>query len=185
MLRIYVDALDEFNDNEPKDRKEPKDLAAYFQSLISPNKGHTGIGLNICISCRYPVVGKDDLQIKVEERNHRDISTYVQNELTGIKGEGDEAQELKNWIANAASGIFQWAFIVVEKAKELNDEIESPKRLLELLQDEPQGLDKLYQKSFETMDTARRPRSLRLLQWICFAKRPLSIVMGAARCDGI
>ncbi|KFY04939.1 hypothetical protein O988_00384 [Pseudogymnoascus sp. VKM F-3808] len=176
VLRIYVDALDEFSSKEPNGAKEPKDLAEYFQSLTS--RGILGIDLHICISCRdYPFIAKGGLKISIGNKNHQDISAYVQTKLSGIFGESDGARELMDWIATKASGIFQWAVIVVEKAKEFNEDmgIESPKRILKQLEHLPHGLDKLYEKSFQTMDGPRRLQSLRLLRWICFAKRPLSV----------
>lgn len=174
VLRIYVDALDEFRSNEPNGSKEPRDLAEYFQSLTSLDR--LGIDLNVCISCRdYPFVAKGGLNISIGNKNHQDISTYVQNKLAGIQGEGYEVRQLINWIVGNASGIFQWAVIVVEKARVLNEHIESPKHILKELEHLPQGLDKLYEKSFTAMDIDNRPQSMRLLRWICFAQRPLFV----------
>lgn len=174
VLRIYVDALDEFTSTKSNGSKEPRDLAEYFQSLTSLDI--LGIDLNICISCRdYPFIANGGLKVYIENKNRRDILTYVQIKLSGIKGEGYEAQQLIHWIVEKASGIFQWAVMVVEKARDFNEYIETPKGILKELEDLPQGLDKLYEKSFQTMDTDRRSQSLQLLRWVCFAQRPLSV----------
>jgi hypothetical protein len=176
VLRIFVDALDEFSSNEPSGSKGPKYLTEYFQSLASPDI--LGIDQNICISCRdYPFIAKGGLRISIGNKNHQDISTYVRAKLSGITGEGDDPRDLVNWIATKASGIFQWAVVVTEKAKEFNEDmgIESPKRILKQLEHLPQGLDELYKKSFQSLDRPRRLQSLRLLRWICFAQRPLSV----------
>ncbi|KFX99137.1 hypothetical protein V490_01932 [Pseudogymnoascus sp. VKM F-3557] len=175
-LRIYVDALDEFSTKEPNSSKEPRELAEYFQGLVS--QSIVGIDLQVCISCRdYPFIAKGGLKISIGNKNHQDILAYVQTKLSGIFGESDGTRELMDWIATKASGIFQWAVIVVERAQEFVDDMgtDSPKRILKQLEHLPQGLDKLYEKSFQTMERPRRLQSLRLLRWICFAKRPLSV----------
>lgn len=174
VLRIYVDALDEFSNKESSHNKQLRDLAEYFTNLTSLDR--PGIDLSVCISSRVrPDIVGNSLLVSFGDKNHRDILTYVQNKLSGIKGEPREAQKLVDWIVNTASGIFQWAVIVVETAKESSANFESPKGILESLKELPQGLDNLYQKSFVTLGKADRPRSLRLLRWVCFAQRPLSV----------
>lgn len=141
-LRMYVDALDEFGSNDPNGGNEPRELAEYFQSLTSLDI--LGIDLNVCLSGRdYPSIAKGGLKITVGNKNHRDISNYVQNKLASIQGEGYETQQLIDWIVENASGNFQWAAIIVDKARNLNGYIESPKGILEELTKLSGGLDEL------------------------------------------
>jgi ankyrin repeat protein len=174
ILRVYIDALDEFGGNVPNGGEAPMELAEYFESLTSQHR--VGIGLNVCISCRdYPFLANGGLKISIGNKNRQDIWTYVQNKIARINGKHYEARELIKWIVKMASGIFQWAVIVVKKAKDLIKGCAPLKHILEFLEDLPEGLDDLYDKSFQIMDIIYRSQSLRLLRWICFSWRPLHV----------
>ncbi|OBT59625.1 hypothetical protein VE04_00165 [Pseudogymnoascus sp. 24MN13] len=148
ILRVYIDALDEFGGNVPNGGEEPMKLAEYFESLTSQDR--FGISLNVCISRRdYPFLASGCLKISIGNKNRQDIWTYVQNKIARINGKHYEARELIKWTVEMASGIFQWAVIVVKKAKDLIKGFAPLKHILEFLGDLPEGLDDLYDKSFQ------------------------------------
>jgi len=169
-IRIYVDALDECGE------EVAKNLVAYFQRLTS-KLAATETTLSICFSCRhYPVVALEDgLTICVEDENALDIATYVHGELERGSLDKNKAQELKEKIINKASSVFQWVVLVVSTVLTLLGKGKSMKAIQERLQEIPAELDSLYQEILKSIDNEDRSQSLQLMQWICFARRPLSL----------
>ncbi|KAH0538071.1 hypothetical protein FGG08_005333 [Glutinoglossum americanum] len=167
-IRIYVDALDECGD------VVAKHLVTYFQRLVL-KLGSTEATLNICFSCRhYPILTLEHgLIICVEDENHLDIATYVKGELERGFSDKDKARELKEKIVDKASGVFQWAVLVIPKVLELHWEGKSMTAIQTTIQEIPPELSELYQDILERLKD--RSQSLQLMQWISFAQRPLSL----------
>ncbi|KAH0541246.1 hypothetical protein FGG08_004251 [Glutinoglossum americanum] len=172
-IRIFVDALDECGE------EIARELVSYFLRLTSkllPN----GPSIGICFSCRhYPIVALDYcLEICIEEQNFRDIETYVKEELQQGFPEND-AESLQREIVGSASGIFQWASLVVPLALSLQRKGHSLRMIHNKLREMPKELNRVYQEILEgEPDADSDPdlaRSLQLMQWICIAKRPLSL----------
>jgi NACHT domain len=161
LIRIYVDALDECGDGIARE------LVEFFKRLTSKAT------LNICFSCRhYPIVALEHgLTVCVEDGNHDDIVTYVRGKFeSGFSGES-EARELETTIVNKANGVFQWVVLVVPSVLDLHWDGKSMKAIRQEIRKIPAELDSLYQDILERIKD--RTQSLQLMQWICFAKRPL------------
>ena len=165
-IRIYVDALDEAG------RDVAQNLMEYFTEFPSS----TGPSLKICCSCRrYPlVVVKDTLKISVEAGNKQDIATYVQQKLKGHFLDEDKAQ-LEREIIGKASGIFQWVFLVIPIIVELIDDGANIKRIRQEIKKIPGELSDLYERILSPIRDQKPKRALQLMQWVCFARRPLSL----------
>ncbi|KAI9857892.1 MAG: hypothetical protein M1813_008007 [Trichoglossum hirsutum] len=171
-IRIFVDALDECGE------KAARDLVSYFRYLtlkLPP----TGSALSICFSCRhYPIVVLEHcLEICVEDRNYQDIKTYVREELGELQRgfPKDDVESLQEDIVNRSSGIFQWVSVIARQVLVLQQSGYSLNRIQKELQEKPTELNSLYQEMLKHMPGADRARSLQLMQWICFAERPLSL----------
>ena len=176
-ITIFVDALDEAGD-------VANNLAEYFHDLndrLAEGKGTA----RICISCRhYPILAENaSLEICVEEENHDDIAKYTKHRLnTGIpKREKatlsvDDCQALENTIVERASGVFQWARLVVPMIIDLNRQGESLAYIYQELSKVPQDLGDVYEHILKRIIEPRnRTRTLHLMQWVCLAERPLSV----------
>jgi ankyrin repeat protein len=171
-IRIFVDALDECGE------KAARDLVSYFRYLtlkLPPTES----ALSICFSCRhYPIVVLEHcLEICVEDRNYQDIKTYVREELGELQRgfPKDDVESLQEDIVNRSSGIFQWVSVIARQVLVLQQSGYSLNRIQKELQEKPTELDSLYQEMLKHIPGADRARSLQLMQWICFAERPLSL----------
>lgn len=172
-IRIYVDALDEAGE------QVARDLVAFFQRLTSQLTPVEGI-LNICFSCRhYPIVDSNNgLIILVEKENEGDIVTYVHGELQrrlpGSQGTS-KAREIAEIVISRASNVFQWVVIVLSIGIDLCAAGKNMNAIRKKLQDLPTELHSLYQEILGSIAKEDLCQSLKLMQWICFARKPLSI----------
>ncbi|KAI9760567.1 MAG: hypothetical protein M1840_002382 [Geoglossum simile] len=150
MIRIFVDALDECGE-EAAGR-----LIRFFQYLHSKCSSIQHLG--ICFSCRhFPIITPENcLEICVEHENYQDIRRYIRGELRNAIHNPEELQTLQDKIEAQSNRVFQWAALVIP-------------------QNIPLELDDLYETIIRSLDVEDLPRSVRLLQWICFARRPLSL----------
>ncbi|KAI9774712.1 MAG: hypothetical protein M1839_001673 [Geoglossum umbratile] len=177
-VTVFVDALDEAG------FKAAEELVTYFHilndRLIASNS------VRICISCRhYPVVARiPGLEIYVEKESHGDISTFVHDQLnskvlvweedpTSI----DACRVLEAAIVKKASGVFQWARLVVPMvSKRLNDG-ESLEAIHQMLARVPEEVGTVYEHILKNViEASYLARTLHLMQWICLAERPLSLI---------
>jgi hypothetical protein len=140
---------------------------------------HTGpAALSICFSCRhYPIVALDrGLIICIEKENYDDITTHIRSELDREDLEQTDAKRIKNEIVRSASGVFQWVVLVVSRVLEFHRDGRSIDEIMARLRDTPRQLDDLYQEILMNAKLEYLSESLQLMQWICFARRPLSIL---------
>ena len=168
-IRIYVDALDEAG------RDIAERLIAYFEELIG-RLGPTRAGFAVCFSCRhYPVlVPKNVLKIYVEEENDQDIATYVRQKLTKYQlSDPAEAQELEQEIIGKASSIFQWVVLIIPIIIESDKNGASARKIRQKIQEIPGELGDLYEHILSSIKDKKR--AAQLMQWVCFALRPLSL----------
>lgn len=163
----YVDALDECK------QEEVQDMLSFFEQL-GEIAASNRLRLLVCFSSRhYPhitVGNKVELVLEDQGDHHMDISKYVSAELR--VGGGKQVQHIGENIINRSSGIFLWAVLVV---RILNEEysrghVHTLKRRLEEI---PNGLHSLL-KDILTRDNNNMAKTLLCLQWILYAKRPLT-----------
>ncbi len=164
-IRIYVDALDECGEDVAID------LVEFFQQLAG--------SLAICFACRhYPIISLEsqcDSEICVEHENDEDIKYYIKNRVkAGILRE-KTVEAIQHEIQSRAAGNFQWVVLVVPRVLRLCRKGKSLVSIRKMILDIPSELDSLYQELLSDLDEDDLPQSLRLMQWICFAVRPLSL----------
>jgi ankyrin repeat protein len=166
---LFVDALDECGkDNAVR-------LVGLFKTMLkSAVSQPDGVGrqFHICFSCRhYPIldVDKNTFEICVEDENERDIRTFVYGQLAAFRTQ--TSSRIPALIMERAAGIFIWAGLVVEKLLDLDREGAGLKKMEATVRSVPPDLDELYRHLIKDMDSA----SLKLVQLICFATRPLSV----------
>jgi len=164
---LFVDALDESGE------ENARDLFRRFKSLLLKDRPSTCLPVRICLSCRhYPILDQDcQFVINPESSNEKDISTYVQ---TGISTSGRLRQStIPALITGRANGVFMWARLAVDEALKLDSKGRGLRMIEEKIKTLPPELDSLYSGLVTDMDEI--PASLKLIQWICLATRPISL----------
>ncbi|PKS08786.1 hypothetical protein jhhlp_003395 [Lomentospora prolificans] len=161
---LFVDALDEGG------QENAVDLAAKFKSLFQVLSS-PGSRFHIFFTCRhYPILDPYcEFEICLEDENTEDISTYVDNQLSVVHALASST--IPALITNRARGVFMWARLVVKQVLDSDRDGKSLETIEEEISLIHQDLDELYQDLIRGMGLA----SLQLIQWICFATRPLSL----------
>ena len=167
-IRIYVDALDESGQDVAIG------LVKYFRELTS-RPSSTKAGISVCFSCRhYPVLAPShELNICVEDENYEDIGTHVRTSLRGKFPDKRNALDLEQKIVNKASGVFQWVILVIRIILKLNDDGANLRKIHQKIEELPDKLEDLYKDVLSKIED--RARAVQLMQWVCFAQRPLSL----------
>ncbi|KAK4141525.1 vegetative incompatibility protein HET-E-1 [Dichotomopilus funicola] len=165
---VFIDALDECG------KKNAVKLVQIFKSLLQSllSQSTNLRQCCICFSCRnYPILDRDTsmFEIRTEDENQRDISTFVDGQLAAFCS--PTLSRIPALITERASGIFMWARLVVEQVLDLEREGAGVKTIERAIHSIPPDLDELYRQLIQIME----PASQKLIQWICFATRPLSI----------
>ena len=166
-LTAFIDALDEGEEDDVRQ------MVAFLEEL-----GRVSIqnraSFNICLSSRhYPHISiKKGISLIVEDQpgHDYDITTFVSNQLKG--DEGSQMEELRNKLCRKASGVFLWVVLVIPILNKLYDHGQVD-AMNERLNEIPEKLDDLFTEIL-ARDTENRDKSILLLQWTLFAKRPLS-----------
>ncbi|OCL04556.1 hypothetical protein AOQ84DRAFT_380441 [Glonium stellatum] len=168
LVQMFIDAIDEGGD------KVARELVKVFQNLLAEPCSKSSFPVRICFTCRhYPIIEFEyGTKICAERENHKDVVTYVRERLAG---KDTKLNEIRDMIINRASGIFQWARLVVDRVEELRLEGEVIKVIKEEIQRIPQDLHALYKGLLEHLREKERPTALNLIYWILFAIRPLSL----------
>ncbi|KAI8663498.1 NACHT-sigma domain-containing protein [Fusarium keratoplasticum] len=164
-LWLFVDALDECGE------ENARKLVKEFKSLLETAPSIELKKFRICFTCRhYPILALDGVfEIWVEKENSKDISTFVQAELSSFRER--TSSTIPDLIMKRANGVFLWARLVVKRILDLELEGAGLKQIEAVILSVPQELDALYRQLIQSMS----PDSLKLIQWICFATRPLSL----------
>ncbi|KAF2834611.1 ankyrin, partial [Patellaria atrata CBS 101060] len=166
-LSIFIDALDE------GEEADVRPMVWFLEEL-----GHVAISSNslfhVCLSSRhYPnITIKKGVSLTLDHHQGHsdDIATFVHDRLNG--GERPEMENLRHDICHRASGVFLWVILAVQILNELHDQGEvdaMSQRLSEL----PGELNDVF-KELLLRDTVDLERTILLLQWVLFAKEPLS-----------
>ncbi len=162
---LFVDALDECGETNAVS------LVERFKALVK-NFPSTGLHpIHICFTCRhYPILDiGSGFEVCLEHENQGDIATYVQNQLSEFRMR--TASTIPTLIKDRAHGVFLWAYLVVNQVRSLERQGEAVASIEAHIRSVPQELDDLYRELIRGMG----PSSLKLIQWICFATRPLSL----------
>ncbi|KAF5686936.1 ankyrin protein [Fusarium circinatum] len=163
---LLVDALDECG------QQNAEQLAEEFNSILHWPSSKRLKYLRICFTCRhYPVVNVESaLEISIDRENARDIFLFVESKLRLFQEQ--TGSRISEFISQHAEGVFLWASLVVGKVLTLNrDRLETAMIESEVRQ-VPQSLEKLYSEIIGQVDE----KSITLIECICFAARPLTLV---------
>jgi hypothetical protein len=168
-ITMFVDALDECE--SPSDARK---LMGLFNNTDHDQEAGQP-RLKICISSRhYPNVGVDEpLQIIVEKTNQGDITQCVKMALQRLQI--DLSDDLSTEITSRSNGMFLWAFLVIEKIREALDDREPREELKAIINRTPPRLEEVFKGLIDGIPVNERERSNRILSWILFTKRPLSL----------
>jgi len=169
-MRIYVDALDECG------KAAASNLVGYFRRLMN-EVAFTNASLSICFSCRhYPDVALGNgLEVCIEDENHDDIELYIQNTIENAVEDKETAEVIRDEVVRRSFGNFQWTVLVLSEVVDLCRNGYPLKTIKRRIQAIPSELEELYQELLKGILDEDLPHSLRLMQWICFALRPLSL----------
>ena len=164
---FFIDALDECEEDQIRD------MIAFFEN-VGEQAVSTGKQLQVCFSSRhYPHItirNGLELILEGEEGHDQDITSYLNSELK--IGNSQTTKQIRQDIQVKASGIFIWVVLVV---RILNKEYDRGRihALRQRLQEIPSDLYDLFVDSL-TRDSHNRDELLLSIQWILYAKRPLS-----------
>lgn len=169
-LQIFIDALDECGEDVAID------LVDFFRQLMD-ELPHTKASFRVCFSCRhYPLVALENgLEICVEDQNREDIEIYVRNKIENGIQDKVMSKKLQKDILQKSLNVFQWVVLVVPQIILLYKKGKSLISIGRALRTIPTKLNELYQEVLRGIDESEKPQSLQLMQWICFALRPLSL----------
>lgn len=166
-IHCYIDALDEC------DVQQVQHMIDLFET-INQDSADDKRYLRILLASRhYPIIRiRTDLELDLDKvpEHLTDIEQYVEGKLdTG----SDPSVDIKQQLVDKAKGIFMWAVLVVDI---LNEEyshgaIFNVRRRLEELQP---GLSELFEELIKRDAGKNLDRFKRCLQWLLYAKRPLS-----------
>ncbi|KAM0421378.1 hypothetical protein ACHAPT_010913 [Fusarium lateritium] len=166
---IFVDALDECG------AENARAVIRHFKDLLHGPSSRLE-ELHICFTCRhYPVQNwAGGFEICAEHENKQDISTYVQTQLANFQCPATLA--LSDLITGRSNGLFIWACIVVDQVLDLElpeDSTKADELINKTINTIPQDLGSLYVELFRGVEET--PTSLKLVQWVSCARRPLSL----------
>lgn len=166
-LICFIDAINECEEDQIRD------VVSFFQHLgqlaISSH-----IYFRVCFSSRhYPVFTIESgikLVLEYQRGHQQDITNYLDSELR--IGPSRLAEQVKSQILEKASGMFLWVILTVHI---INREYEYGRLrpLMKWLDEVPRGLDALF-RDILTRDGQNIEELILCMQWILFAKRPLT-----------
>jgi hypothetical protein len=163
----FIDALDEC------EQEQIREMMQFFER-IGELAVSTGIRFQVCFSSRhYPhITIRNGLELVLEgqEGHTQDITNYIESELR--IGKSRIAQQIRADLQEKASGIFMWVVLVVGILnKEFDDgQMHVLRRKLKAI---PSDLHELF-RDILTRDSNNKDRLVLCIQWVLFAKKPLS-----------
>ena len=162
-IRIYIDALDECGEDLATE------LIEFFRFFAAP--------ISICFSCRhYPFVALEGgNEVCVEQENKQDIVSYINDKINTHVQRVAIAQVIRNEMVSRSKGNFQWVVLVLPRVLKMHKSRKSLLTIQTMIRNIPAELNELYTNLLKFVDEYERAQSLRLLQWISFAFRPLTL----------
>ncbi|KAH8709835.1 Vegetative incompatibility protein HET-E-1 [Beauveria bassiana] len=166
-LWLFVDALDESNEGTTGT------MVRDFKLLLKVNPSRDA-NLHICFTSRhFPVVAADcDFKLQLDQKNVGDIEKYVLDEFSN-RCQQLSSSEIPKIIITRAHGIFLWARVALEEAIRLHHAGRGLPFIVQALKRLPPELQDLFRSII--MSGAEKASSLQVMQWICFAKKALTL----------
>lgn len=173
-IYLFADALDECGE------QQAQELVELFETVMERHIKQKA-KLKILIACRqYNVIHLDRI-VKVipEESNNEDIRTVVFQSLRNKALSNATTQQLGDEIVANANGVFLWAVLVTSRVVTLSRQGRSIAAIRGSIKKIPKMLHELYETIFYRPsgddDDEDLFRTIKLLQWVCFAEHRLSI----------
>jgi len=163
----FIDALDECEE------EQVRDMIQFFEH-VGELSISAGIRFQVCFSSRhYPHITIQkglNLVLEGQEGHSQDITNYLQSELK--IGNSKIAQQTRSELQEKASGVFMWVVLVIGI---LNKEYDRGRihALRRRLQEIPGDLYTLF-RDILTRDSHNTDELVLCIQWVLFAKQPLS-----------
>lgn len=163
----FIDALDECDDQQIRDM-------VYFFERLGEKTIEAAIPFRVCFASRhYPHITmskEHNLVLEGQEGHHQDIVNYLSAKLK--IGHSKLAEQIRADVQAWASGVFMWIVLVTGM---LNREFDGGRihRLQKRIQEIPADLHKLF-RNILTRDTSNREELLLCIQWVLFARKPLT-----------
>lgn len=175
-LCLHIDALDEAGEDTATD------LLNYLRKLCPSASAR----FHVCVSCRpWPNIFSKrhwDFRITVEDENASDIEKFLNSELKPYMSSTDDSDwiEVNQQVATRALGVFQWVVLVTRKVISRRDHENFGKNfILDIIKETPKELSDVYQSMFDHLQDPSKQQdrmwALRILRWLTFAARPLSL----------
>ncbi|KAH7079189.1 hypothetical protein BKA63DRAFT_551591 [Paraphoma chrysanthemicola] len=164
----FIDALDECEE------QQIRDMIQFFER-VGELTVSAGIGFQICFSSRhYPhITIRKGLSLVLEgqEGHSQDITNYLESELK--IGQSEIAKQIRSRLQEKALGVFMWVVLVVGILNKEHDRgrIHALRRRL---QEIPGDLHDLF-RDILTRDSHNKDELVLCIQWVLFAKQPLSL----------
>lgn len=164
-LFCYIDALDECEESQIRDMTS-------FLSELNSTDGR----LYTCLASRhYPhitIPNAVHMKLEEQEEHSKDIALYVQNKLN--IGHGRHSDEIRSYVQEKAAGVFMWVVLVVGILQKEFDKVGLNGAFRKRLKEIPKNLHDLL-RDILTRDKLYKEELLLCIQWLLFAKRPLSL----------
>lgn len=163
----FIDALDECDDQQIRDM-------VYFFERLGEKTIEAAIPFRVCFASRhYPHITmskEHNLVLEGQEGHHQDIVNYLSAKLK--IGHSKLAEQIRADVQASASGVFMWIVLVTGM---LNREFDGGRihRLRKRIQEIPADLHELF-RNILTRDTSNREELLLCIQWVLFARKPLT-----------
>ena len=172
-ISVFLDALDEAGEDSAR-------LVISYLYDINEELLKSEHTTSICFSCRHhPIIRTNDgIQICVEDENKEDISRYLQAEFgrqiirRDYELESNNLDLVQTRISSKASGVFLWVVLIIPGIVKQYNEGTALAEILEALEKAPSDIGMIYKHILDSLDCEK---TLHLMQWICLAKRPLSL----------
>lgn len=113
----------------------------------------------------------------LEDFNGDDINTYLTSEFE-IFTRHRSREFVENIVAKAAArsqGVFLWVTLVVKELKKGKLLVGTDQELERAIESLPADLTEFYDHILEELDTNTHAETRRMLEWVLFADRPLSV----------
>ena len=166
-LICFIDGLDEC------DEQQIRDMVSFFE-VSSKLARSSGSEFYICLASRhYPhITIEKGLEIILDTQigHDQDITQYLNDKLRVLPLGFSKA--LQNEVREKAAGIFMWVVLVVGILNKEHDRGHTHS-LRQRIQEIPDELHALFRDIF-TRDNHNPQGLLLCIQWVLFAKRPLS-----------
>lgn len=103
------------------------------------------------------------------------LKRYIRNELRRYIPNKEAVVLLEKTIVAKDSGIFQWVVLMVSIVIDLYLDGTRLSKIRDAIWSKPTQLHELYRDLLESIESEKKPKSLQIMQWVRFAKEPLSL----------